>query len=65
MTVEETQVSDISAAALEITEAALSTVMEVRSEEENPESTALRVTITGANGPEFSYDLSFEDIEEA
>ena len=62
MAVDETHVG---ADALEVTEAALSTVMEVRSEEENPESTALRVTITGANGPEFSYDLSFEDIEEA
>ena len=62
MSVDETQVS---ANALEVTDAALSTVLEVRSEEENPESTALRVAITGSNGPEFSYDLSFEDIDEA
>ena len=62
MSVDETQVS---ADALEVTDAALSTVLEVRSEEENPESTALRVAITGSNGPEFSYDLSFEDIDEA
>ena len=53
MSVDETQVS---ANALEVTDAALSTVLEVRSEEENPESTALRVAITGSNGPEFSYD---------
>ena len=62
MSVDETQVSSD---ALEVTDAALSTVLEVRSEEDNPESTALRVAITGSNGPEFSYDLSFEDIDEA
>ena len=62
MSVDETQVS---ANALEVTDAALSTVLEVRSEEENPESTALRVAITGSKGPEFTYDLSFEDIDEA
>ena len=62
MSVDETQVS---ADALEVTDAALSTVLEVRSEEDNPESTALRVAITGSNGPEFTYDLSFEDIDEA
>ena len=59
MSVDETQVK---ADALEVTDAALSTVLEVRSEEDNPESTALRVAITGSNGPEFSYDLFFKMI---
>ena len=65
MSVNETQVDDLDIETFEVTDAALSKVLEVHSEEDNPESTALRVAITGSNGPEFSYDLSFEDFEEA
>ena len=65
MSVNETQVDDLDIENFEVTDAALAKVLEVRSEEDNPESTALRVAITGSNGPEFSYDLSFEDFEEA
>ena len=65
MSANETQVDDLDIETFEVTDAALSKVLEVHSEEDNPESTALRVAITGSNGPEFSYDLSFEDFEEA
>ena len=65
MSSSETQLEEPVVTALEVTDAALAKVLEVRSEEENPEETGLRVTITGANGPEFSYDLSFEDISSA
>ena len=65
MSSSETQLEEPVVTALEVTDAALAKVLEVRSEEDDPEATGLRVTITGANGPEFSYDLSFEDISNA
>ena len=65
MSSSETQLEETVVTALEVTDAALAKVLEVRSEEDDPEATGLRVTITGVNGPEFSYDLSFEDISNA
>ena len=62
MSSSETQLEEPVVTVLEVTDAALAKVLEVRSEEDDPETTALRVSITGANGPEFSYDLSFDDI---
>lgn len=53
------------ATALEVTEAAVVKVLEVRNDEEDPESLGLRVRIVGVSGPEFAYDLSFETIAEA
>lgn len=53
------------AVALEVTEEALEKVLEVRSAEDEPETLGLRVRITGVNGVEFSYDLSFETITDA
>ena len=61
----ETKLEEPSVTALEVTDAALEKVREVRAEEDSPETTGLRVSITGSNGPEFSYDLSFEDISDA
>tara|TARA_B110000014_G_scaffold226154_1_gene185305 strand:+ start:1547 stop:2185 length:639 start_codon:yes stop_codon:yes gene_type:complete len=61
----ETKLEEPSVTALEVTDAALEKVREVRSEEDSPETTGLRISITGSNGPEFSYDLSFEDISDA
>lgn len=52
-------------AGFEVTEAALETVMEVRGKEEDPETLGLRVQITGVNGPEFAYDLSFQTLTDA
>ena len=51
MSANETQVDDLDVETFEVTDAALAKVLEVRSEEDNPESTALRVAITGSNGP--------------
>jgi len=41
---------------------ALSTVLGIRSAEDEPTSLALRVAITGTKGVEYTYDLSFEEI---
>lgn len=44
-----------------VTEKALARIAEVRAGEDDPESLVLRIAISGASGPEYSYDLSFED----
>jgi Fe/S biogenesis protein NfuA len=50
---------------LEITAAAMETVLSIRSEEPDPASLGLRVEVTGVKGPEYSYDLSFDELESA
>ena len=50
---------------LEITDEALVKVLEVRSGEEDPATLGLRVEITGSQGVDYTYDLSFESINEA
>src|SRR4051794_2294209 len=45
-----------------ITEAALAKVTEIRSAEDEPESLCLWIEVTGANGVDYTYDLSFETI---
>ena len=45
-----------------ITEAALAKVTEIRSAEDDPESLCLWIEVTGANGVDYTYDLSFESI---
>ncbi len=52
------------AAPLEITDNAMETVMSIRNEEADAESLSLRVEITGTNGREYTYDLSFASPEE-
>lgn len=47
---------------LRVTDAALETVLGIRSGEDDAEQLALRVEITGSRGPEFTYDLSFEEL---
>jgi Fe/S biogenesis protein NfuA len=47
---------------LSVTDAALTTVLGIRAGEDDPEQLALRVEITGVRGPEFTYDLSFEEL---
>ena len=61
MSANETQVDDLDIETFEVTDAALAKVLEVRSEEDNPDSTAHRVAITGSKGPACCFDLSFED----
>ncbi|MEZ5349249.1 MAG: NifU family protein [Microthrixaceae bacterium] len=49
---------------LVVTESALETVLGIRSEEDDPETLALRVAITGSSGREYTYDLSFATEDE-
>ena len=65
MTIDQIETSEDTAKGLLVTDAAVEKVLEARSEEEESEKLALRVQIIGVNGPEFSYDLSFESIDEA
>lgn len=50
---------------LTITEAALAQVMSILEAEDDPEALGLRVAVTGTRGPEYAYDLSFEERAEA
>ena len=65
MSIDQIETSEDTAKGLLVTDAAVEKVLEARSEEEESEKLALRVQIIGVNGPEFSYDLSFESIDEA
>lgn len=47
---------------MDVTDAALETVLGIRAEEPDPESLLLRVAITGIRGAEFTYDLGFEPV---
>lgn len=46
---------------LRITPEALSQVMSILSAEDDPDSLGLRVAVTGVQGVEYAYDLSFEE----
>lgn len=46
---------------LTVTDAALTQVMAILGAEDEPDSLALRVEVTGVNGAEYAYDLSFEE----
>jgi Fe/S biogenesis protein NfuA len=48
---------------LTVTEAARNEILEMRKVETAPETLALRVEVVGANGTEFTYDLTFEPID--
>jgi Fe/S biogenesis protein NfuA len=48
-----------------VTPDAMETVLGIRGQEDDPESLALRVEITGAKAVEYTYDLSFEEIAAA
>ena len=50
---------------LDVTPAALETVMGILADEEEPDGLALRVEITGVAGVEYQYDLAFEALAEA
>lgn len=47
---------------LEVSDAALQSVLAIRAEEPDPASLGLRVEITGSRGSEYTYDLSFEEL---
>ena len=48
-----------------VTPEAIARILELREAEEEPSGLALRVEITGTNGVEYAYDLSFDPIAEA
>ncbi|MFN8052535.1 MAG: NifU family protein [Acidimicrobiales bacterium] len=52
-------------AVIEISEAALETVLGIRAGEDNPDELGLRIEITGSSGAEYTYDLSFDELSNA
>jgi Fe/S biogenesis protein NfuA len=50
---------------LTVTDDALDTILGLRAAEEDGDSLALRVEITGARGADYTYDLAFEPLAEA
>jgi Fe/S biogenesis protein NfuA len=50
---------------LTVTPEAIARILELRDAEEAPDQLALRVEITGTNGVEYAYDLTFDPIAEA
>jgi Fe/S biogenesis protein NfuA len=48
---------------MSVTDDAMGTVLGIRAEEDRPESLGLRVEVTGMKGPEYTYDLSFEELD--
>ncbi|MEM7141180.1 MAG: NifU family protein [Actinomycetota bacterium] len=48
-----------------VTDAARATVFDIRANEDDGDSLGLRVEVTGANGSDYTYDLSLEPIAEA
>ena len=45
-----------------VTDAARATVLDIRSNEDDAELLGLRVEVTGANGADYTYDLSLEPV---
>ncbi len=50
---------------LTVTEAAIAKILELREAEDEPSGLALRVSVTGIAGPEYTYDLTFEPVADA
>lgn len=48
-----------------VTPEAIARILELRDAEDDPTSLALRVEVTGTNGVEYAYDLTFDPIAEA
>lgn len=57
--------ADTADAAIEITPAALETVLGIRADEDAPETLGLRIEITGTKGVDFVYDLAFDELSAA
>ena len=45
-----------------VTDAAMAKVLEIRGAEDEPDALCLWIEVTGANGVDYTYDLSFETI---
>ncbi len=50
---------------LTVTETAIAKILELRESEDDPADLALRISVTGIRGPEYTYDLTFEPVAEA
>lgn len=50
---------------LRLTDEALATVTGIRDAEDEPDTLALRVEVTGVRGSDFTYDLAFEAVADA
>lgn len=50
---------------LRVTDTAVTKILELREAEDDPSTLALRVSVTGIRGPEYTYDLTFEPMGEA
>lgn len=61
----ETATDTLASEVVVVTDAARAKVLEIRSNEEDPDSLGLRIEIVGSNGAEYAYDLAFESIADA
>ncbi len=50
---------------LTVTEPARDKILELRAQEDAPETLALRIEVTGVQGVEYTYDLTFDPLAEA
>lgn len=50
---------------LTVTEPAREKILELRAQEDDPEALGLRVEVTGVQGVEYTYDLTFDPVAEA
>jgi Fe/S biogenesis protein NfuA len=50
---------------LTVTETAKDKILELRSQEEEPDGLGLRIEVTGVRGVDYTYDLTFDPIDEA
>ena len=52
------------ATVVRLTDGALERILDLRSGETDGDSLALRIEVTGSNGSDYTYDLSFEPVDE-
>jgi Fe/S biogenesis protein NfuA len=48
-----------------VTEAARDKILELRAQEDDPDTLGLRIAVTGVNGVEYTYDLTFDPLASA
>ncbi len=65
MTETETTGTEDEEVILAVTDDAVAKILELRESEDEPDTLALRVAVTGMAGPEYTYDLTFEPTAEA
>ena len=50
---------------LTVTEPARDKILELRAQEDDPDTLGLRIEVTGVSGAEYTYDLSFDPVDDA